>query len=187
MKLSVTPASGSTISTTRFAESPRGANNLRRFINVDHPRSVTPKDLAHDLNYLPWPFADNSADEILMQDSLEHLTFPDEKVREVHRILKPGGVFHGGVPYAYSDGAVQCMEHRWMFTEKSFDMFCCFDNGETRCDYLGKPLFRKDFVRLSTVGNTPKTFIRNLIPFRPFLRHWLRNMYDEVEFRLIKL
>jgi ubiquinone/menaquinone biosynthesis C-methylase UbiE len=160
-----------------------GSKNLPGYINVDHPRTATAKDVAHDLEKLPWPFEDNSADEILMQDALEHLTFPDEKINEVHRILKPGGVFWGGVPYAHSDGAVQALEHRWFFTEKSFDYLC-----EGRSGYvLGKPLFRVQYIRLATANNTPKTKLRNLIPFRSFLRHWLRNMYDEVEFKLIKI
>ncbi len=115
-----------------------GSKCLSGYVNVDHPRTVTPKDVDHDLEKLPWPFDDNSADEILMQDSLEHLTFPDEKVNEVHRILKPGGVFWGGVPYAHSDGAVQCFEHRWLFTEKSFAR-----EHVAKCE-------TKEFLRLST-------------------------------------
>ena len=161
-----------------------GSDYRSGYVNVDHPRAVTKKDVAHNLEVLPWPFADNSADEIVMEGSLEHLTFPDEKINEVHRILKPGGVLIGSVPYAFSDGAVQALEHRWFFTEKSFDYLC---EGRSGYDALGAPKFRLEYVRLATVGNTPKTRMRNLLPFRSFLRHFLRNMYDDVKFKLVKI
>jgi ubiquinone/menaquinone biosynthesis C-methylase UbiE len=161
-----------------------GSRSFPGYVNVDHPRTITPKDVAHDLNILPWPFESNSADEILMRDSLEHLTFPDEKLVEIHRILKKNGLFHGGVPYAFGDGAYYQLEHRWFFTELSFDAYC---EGSASCDYLGSALFRKEYVRLVASRNTPKTFLRWLIPGRPLLRHFIRNMYDEVEFKLIKV
>lgn len=165
-----------------------GSDYRTGYLNVDHARTVTKKDLAWDLNVLPWPWENDSVEEVLAQDSFEHLTFPDEKIMEVHRILKKGGVFWGGVPYAHSDGAFQGLEHRWFFTEKSFDPYC----GISGYDALGLPtgqpsLFRAEYIRLETVGNTPKTWLRNRIPFRMFLRHFLWNMYDEVVFKLIKL
>lgn len=161
-----------------------GANYLDGYINVDHPRTVTPKDLAMDLEKTPWYcFQANYADEILMQDVLEHLTFPDEKINEVHRILKPGGRFWGGVPYGFSDGAIQHLEHRCFWTEKSFEYL----TGVSGYPPLGGPKFKLDYVRLTSCNNTWRTRCRNLIPFRTFLRHWLRNMYDSIEFSLIKL
>lgn len=154
------------------------------YINVEKQTAFGKRDMTIDLDILPWPFKNESVDEVLMRDTLEHLTFPDKQIREVRRILKPGGRFWGQVPYAFSDGAMQALEHRWMFTEKSFDFLC---QGRPGAEYLGKPSFIAEYIRLATVNNTPKTRLRNLIPFRSFLRHWLRNMYDEVEFSLVKI
>jgi len=139
-----------------------------------------------DLNAPRWDFPDNYADAILIQDTLEHLEKPDLKMFEIHRILKSGGVVRGGVPYAKSDGAFQAMEHKWFFTEKSFDAFC---EGVGLYACYGKPLFRIEYVRLVEVGNTSKTRLRNLIPrsVRMILRHFVWNMFDGVEFKLIKL
>jgi len=165
-----------------------GADYRPGWINVDHPRAVTRKDVAHDLDKCPWPFADGSADEIYMGSTLEHLTFPDEKVREVWRLLKPGGVFYGTVPYGRADGAMYVMEHRQFFTEKSFDMFCADASGKTRCEYLfPEPLFKMERVRLKRESNTWRTRLRCLIPFPSVLTYFISNLYDDVEFRLTKL
>jgi len=159
------------------------------YINVDHPRTIIKKDVEWDLEKLPWPFKDNYFDEVLMWNSLEHLSKSDEKIEEVFRILKPGGYFIGSVPYAFCDGAVQNPEHRSFFTEKSFNFFCKDKTNKNYLDYRRYPLFYKKSVKLICLSNTPKTFLRTLIffPFRQFLRYWIRNMYDEIHFTLIKL
>jgi SAM-dependent methyltransferase len=123
-----------------------------------------------------------------MGSTLEHLTFPDEKIKEVHRILKPGGVFYGTVPYGRADGSMYVMEHRQFFTEKSFDMFCADAQGRSRCEYLfPAPLFQMSHVRLKAEANTWRTRLRCLIPFRPVLTYFVNNMYDDVDFKLIKI
>ena len=159
-----------------------GSDYRQDYTNVDQPRAVTPKDLAVDLSVLPWPFDDNSADEILMMGSLEHLPDPHKNVIEVHRILKPGGLFYCTVPYAKSDGAFQSMEHKCFFTEKSFDYFC----GISGYDAFGGPLFEMISVKFVQPHNTIKTRLILLLPFRNILKWFLWNMYDSVEFVMRK-
>lgn len=49
-------------------------------------------DVAHDLNQIPWPWADASLDEILGLDVFEHLhLMPEQWLRECHRMLRPLG------------------------------------------------------------------------------------------------
>jgi len=60
------------------------------YINVDWQSIVKP-DVSHDLNVFPYPFKDGSADVVLASHVLEHLDRPFEVMREIHRILKPGG------------------------------------------------------------------------------------------------
>lgn len=62
-------------------------------------------DLRHadecvNLAFFPWPWPDNSADEILASHILEHLErrIGLEFLRECHRLLKPGGVLRIAVP-----------------------------------------------------------------------------------------
>ena len=61
-------------------------------------------DIVHDLNVLPYPFADNTFDEIHAYEVMEHVgqqgdwRFFFAQFDELHRILKPGGFFVATVP-----------------------------------------------------------------------------------------
>lgn len=77
---------------------------------LDFSPSCNP-DIVWDLRNLPYPFEDNSFDEIHAYDVLEHLgtqgdfkTFFEE-FTEFHRILKPHGLFVILVPHWQSEGA----------------------------------------------------------------------------------
>ena len=50
--------------------------------------------LIHDINRSPeLPFADREFDAVVITVSVQYLTHPISVFQEVHRILKPGGVF----------------------------------------------------------------------------------------------
>ena len=68
----------------------------------------TDADVVHDLNAFPYPFEDDSFDQILMQDVLEHVREPIAVMDELHRICRPGGRIQLRTPHfssmlAYSD------------------------------------------------------------------------------------
>lgn len=68
-----------------------GSMKLAGWVNCDFDPRVRP-DLVLDLNVLPFPFEDNSVDDILMDNVLEHLHVPlDKLLSEFHRILKRNG------------------------------------------------------------------------------------------------
>ena len=56
-------------------------------------------DVVHDLNNFPWPWDDNSIDEIYMKDVLEHLPDTIRVMEEIYRICKPGAKIYIAVPY----------------------------------------------------------------------------------------
>jgi SAM-dependent methyltransferase len=75
-----------------------GEHKKEGYINLDWSPLNVP-DIVHDLNVVPYPFEDNSFDLIEIFHVLEHLDKPFIIMREMHRILRPGGVLHVKVPH----------------------------------------------------------------------------------------
>lgn len=66
-------------------------NKIPGTVGVDiDPQSDA--DVLHDLNKFPYPFEVNYADKIFATHIIEHLDDPVRFIREIHRVLKPGGV-----------------------------------------------------------------------------------------------
>jgi SAM-dependent methyltransferase len=67
----------------------------------------------------PLPFLDTSFDGVVLKDVLEHVADPVEVVREVHRVLRPGGRAFASSPdaqrWVWDD-----YTHRRPFTRKAF-------------------------------------------------------------------
>ncbi len=68
------------------------------YINVDWVPDVKP-DVVHDLNIFPYPFEENYFDIIEADHVLEHLDRVFPVMKEIHRILKPGGELKIKVPH----------------------------------------------------------------------------------------
>ena len=152
------------------------------WINVD-VSTLVKADVFHDLNIFPWPFKSGSADEIWADQVIEHLPDTIKVVEEVHRILKPGGVFNGQVPYSGSVWAFTDPTHKAFFTERSFRYF---DSSVTDAPPYSKVRFSIVKTRLVGNSNTILARMRNCIPFRGILKWFLWNMYDGVKFYLVK-
>ena len=62
----------------------------------------------HDLRHFPYPYDDNTAEKIYLGDVIEHLTKFDAPnvLKEIHRILKPGGQFE-----------ITCPDALWIMTQ----------------------------------------------------------------------
>ena len=75
-------------------------------------------DVAHDLNVTPWPWGDDSFDEIQAISVFEHLKLTlIESCDECHRILKPGGLLIVKYPLASGLTAYADPTHRWQWGE----------------------------------------------------------------------
>ncbi len=59
------------------------------FSNEGHPHEGEPIDYFYDGKSLPFP--DASFDSVLTTEVLEHIFNPDEALREIARVLRPGG------------------------------------------------------------------------------------------------
>lgn len=98
-----------------------GTDYKQGWINVD--RGNCDCDVQHDIENYPWPFDDGVVEVVYMQHVLEHLD-PNsygKLVAELHRVLKPGGIFQAISPHATSDNFNTDPTHKWRLTTRTFD------------------------------------------------------------------
>lgn len=100
-----------------------GKTKIPNTIGVDATQISGCVDLIHDLEKLPYPFKNNSVDEIHFYHVLEHLENPLKKLEEIHRILKSGGKLYIRVPHFSSMGAFTDITHVRPFGFCTFDIF----------------------------------------------------------------
>ncbi len=99
-----------------------GTRKREGAIGVDsNPRSKA--DVIHNLNEFPYPFGDEEFDEIYCDSSLEHLEDVPAVMREIHRMLKPGGLTFIRGPFPSGSNYHTDVTHRRAFTSRSFDYF----------------------------------------------------------------
>ncbi len=93
-------------------------------VNHDLRRHADYIDVAHDLNLLPWPWADDSFDLIVARAVLEHLRINLlESVGECWRILRPGGQLYLKLPHWQHEHSYLDPTHYWRFALHSCDIF----------------------------------------------------------------
>ena len=98
-----------------------GCGNKKRpgTIGVDFNSRTNP-DVVHDLNEFPYPFATNSIDKVIIDNTLEHLQDVISVMEEIHRIVKPAGIVIVKTPYFRSVWASIDPTHLHFFTTQSF-------------------------------------------------------------------
>lgn len=99
-----------------------GRKHLDGYVNLD----ISPKvgaDIVHDLDIAPWPFDDNSADEIIAENIFEHVSDPILFMAECHRILKTDGILKIYVPHYTSPDAFTDPTHKRYCTDHTFDFW----------------------------------------------------------------
>lgn len=69
------------------------------FVHVDNNPNAGAVDVVHDLDTLPWPFADSSVSEMVMDHVLEHLDDTIGVIQEVYRICDDQAQVHIMVPH----------------------------------------------------------------------------------------
>lgn len=78
-------------------------------------------DLVADAHNL-YMVEDNSVDFVTSVSVLEHVRYPQKVVKEMHRILKPGGIIYINVPFLFPFHADPNDFYR--FTYKGIDILC---------------------------------------------------------------
>ncbi len=115
-----------------------GENPRPGYINVDKYGNP---DVLHDLETFPWPWKDNSVNEIRLIHVLEHLGERKEVflniIKELYRICVASATIHIVVPHPRHDDFINDPTHVRAITPKIFELFSKSKNRE--CIKQGKP------------------------------------------------
>jgi SAM-dependent methyltransferase len=159
------------------------------YINVDKHDNCEP-DVVHDLNAFPYPWPDDSVDEIVMFHVLEHLIDWWGSLDECARILKPGASIEIRVPDASNDGALSCRDHNHVFSPASFSGIIGgplrATNAEAMLADNTIPLHMVGFYRVPE----PRYWWMSRWPFKwllTFCADHLRNFIWEQQFVFVKI
>lgn len=98
-----------------------GTDIMEGWVNLDIA-ALPGVDVVHDIQKSPLPFADDSFDEILCNDVLEHVEYAPV-LKEIARILAPGGVVHIRVPHFTSRNNYVDPTHRSRFSAGTWEFF----------------------------------------------------------------
>ena len=137
-------------------------------------------DIAHDLNNFPWPFEDESFDEIYMNDIIEHLYDTVKVMEEIHRLLSVGGKVHIRVVYWNHRYAFSDPTHVKFFSETCFEFF----TGKRR-PYYTKAQFKLE--KLEYIYDNKATKIFRFEKVMNFLSYFLCNVKQGMRLTLIKI
>lgn len=116
-------------------------------INVDSV-ALPGVDVVHDLDVFPWPFDDESCEEVWASQVFEHVRYPVGFMREAHRILRLGGLLHIVTPHWRSENAHTDPTHRRFCTEHTWDYWCVGTelHAQFGDQYAGACVFEKESV-----------------------------------------
>jgi len=123
-------------------------------IGIDINRN-SDADVIYDLNRVPLPFKDNSFDEIICNDILEHLEDVFGVMAELHRIGKNQAVVRIRVPHFSSMDAYADPTHKRSFTSRSFNYIT---GNYPELEFYTTLRFRKkkfkiEFWQINELGN----------------------------------
>lgn len=103
-----------------------GNHKLEGFINADSQPECHP-DQVVNLELFPWPWPDNSAEEVLMSHVLEHLGAATETyfgiIKELYRVCQPNAKITVIVPHPRSDNYLADPTHVRPITAMGLGMF----------------------------------------------------------------
>jgi SAM-dependent methyltransferase len=96
-----------------------GANKVAGAIGMDvNTRSAA--DVIHDLDDLPYPFADDEFDEVIGRHVIEHVHDPMAVMCELHRITRRGGIVKLVAPHWTNPDFATDLAHRNHLNSYSF-------------------------------------------------------------------
>ena len=80
-------------------------------------------EVVHDMNEMPWPLEDNTFEEIVLDDVLEHSNKFLGIIEEIYRVGKNSCIIKISVPHYSSDNMYTDPTHTTFFSSRSFNYF----------------------------------------------------------------
>ena len=136
-----------------------GTDRKEGWVNLDSA-DIPGVDVVHDIEKLPLPFPDNSFDEILCQDILEHVEYIPV-LKDLHRILAPGGALHIRVPHFTAKNNFIDPTHKKLFSVNTFDYFIQNSRSFERRSYYFDFSFSSLRNRTLTFERSSRIFFLN--------------------------
>ena len=123
-----------------------GENYVEGYVNLDYNKNLK-SDISHNLNKFPYPFKDNTFDEIYCSHILEHVEDLLKTMEELWRISKPGAKILIFGPHSGSFEVHVDITHKRGLNTQTFRR-CFLPKGDTWGFYT-KAKFRvlKDYIR----------------------------------------
>lgn len=147
-----------------------GERHLREgYTNVDkHPSTNT--DIVHDLEVFPYPFGDNSIDEVYMRCVLEHIDSNKtlKVIEEIYRICKDNAKVVIVVPF--EERWMDCIDHKRGFSFHFFKTLCNEHSWKGNSSILFKfvcfrqvPMFAGKLIPSDRLRQVLSYFLKGLI------------------------
>ncbi len=135
-------------------------------------------DVVHDIETLPLPFADGEFDEILCQDVLEHVEYIPV-LKDLHRILAPGGKLTVRVPHFSSRHNYIDPTHKKRFSINTFDFFVrSTAQQEDRGYYFDFSFSAVQDCRITFERNSPMFLFNPLVEWKVNWGRKMQIMYE---------
>lgn len=99
-----------------------GQDIMKGYINLDYYK-LPGVDVVHNINNYPWPFKDNSFEEIFCSHTLEHVDDLIKTMKEIRRICKPNAKVIIRVPHFSCGVTYRDPTHKRGFSFFTFDYF----------------------------------------------------------------
>ena len=166
-----------------------GLKPLKGYVNLDFVKR-SGVNVVHNLEEFPYPFENDTFDEIFMDNVLEHLEDTIKVVEELYRICKPNAIIKIIVPHYSSCMAFSHITHKRFFGSGSFNNFDG-DNWE-RYSNINLKVLENKLIWLGCRNwawiRPLKLFMNYIINLKPFLAErflcYLVGGFDHIEFKL---
>lgn len=150
-----------------------GLNKFPGSIGIDRIPG-TRADVLCDLDRFPYPFSDNSFDEVRAVHVIEHVADVIRTMEEFWRLLRPGGRVYLATPH-YTDFSSFCdPTHRWHLNSYSFRYF---GDDNAGYGYYSRCRFREKSVRVKLLALWRylgfELLVNRAPRFRRFWEHYL--------------